>query len=340
MTRLSLRERSTLYRQVAVLLKAGASLPEAVTVLRLEKDMPKIGRIAGKIEKEMAGGVSFAECLHRHEDIFNAALRKILTSGLPDVQKADMLQQAAETEEQFVAVGVTGTALLRSVLWYPLLVLSITGLIAFLLLIFVIPVFEEMFASMGGSLPALTELVVGISRPVTSNPLLSLLAFVALLAGARMLFHRTAEKLPVIGPLLRNIAAAQFAQYFSLLVTAGFSFRESLAGAAESVMNPHYSALLKGLADRTVGISDLSAQMRQSGLFPEMLIQAAAAAKTEERLGAAMGEAATFYSRNISRVATKKIGMLDILVLIIIGLLVGVLVVSMYLPIFTMADAI
>ncbi|MCI5157983.1 MAG: type II secretion system F family protein, partial [Candidatus Electrothrix sp. AUS1_2] len=82
------------------------------------------------------------------------------------------------------------------------------------------------------------------------------------------------------------------------------------------------------------------AQMRQSGLFPEMLIQTAAAARTEERLGAAMGEAATFYSRNISRVAAKKTGLLDILVLLIIGLLVGVLVVSMYLPIFTMADAI
>jgi type IV pilus assembly protein PilC len=339
-SRLSLRERSTLYWQVAVLLKSGTSLPEAVTALRLEKDLPKIGKLVEKIEKEMAGGTSFAECLNRHDDIFNAALRKILTSAAPDAQKADMLRQAAETEEQFAAIGVTGTALLRSVLWYPLFVAIITGLIAFLLLIFVIPVFEEMFASMGTSLPAPTRMIMALGRPFADNPLLALLVMVGLLAGARMLFQRTAEKMPMIGPLLRTMAAAQFAQYFSLLTAAGFSFKESLAGSAESVMNPHCSAVLKRLANQTAGISDLSAQMRQSGLFPEMLIQIAAAAKTEERLGAAMGEAAAFYSRNISKVAAKKTGLLDILLLLIIGLLVGVLVVSMYLPIFTMAGGI
>ncbi len=336
-SRLSLMEQSTFYWQVAVLLKSGASLPEAVTALRLAEDLPKIGKIAGKIQKEMSGGTSFADCLNRHEDIFNAALRKILTSAVPDIQKADMLRQAAATEEQFAAIGVTGTTLLRSVLWYPLLVLSIVALIAFLLLIFVIPVFEEMFASMGGSLPALTRMIVAFGRPFADNPLLALLVMVGLLAGGRILFQRTAEKMPMIGPLLRNMAAAQFARYFSQLTAAGFSFKESLAAAADSVMNSNCSALLKQLSAQTASISDLSAQMRKSGLFPEMLVQTAAAAKTEEQLGAAMGEAADFYSRNISRVAAKKTGLLDILVLLVIGLLVGVLVVSMYLPIFIMA---
>lgn len=338
--RLSLRERSTLYWQLAVLLKSGASLPEAMTALRQEKDVPKIGRLAQKIEKEMAGGISFTECLNRHENIFPPALRNILTSEKPDLQKADMLVRVAETEEQFAAIGFTGTTLLRSMLWYPLLILSITGLITFLLLIFVIPVFDEMFTSMGGSLPALTALVVGLSRPVMNNLPLIPFVLIGLLVGGIILFQKTAERLPVIGPLLRNIAAVQFAQYFSLLTATGFSFKESLEVAADSVMNPRCSTLLKRLARKTAGIADLAAQMRQSRLFPEILIQTAAVAKTEEQLGTAMGEAASFYSRNISKVATKKTGMLDILVLLIIGLLVGILVISMYLPIFTMADAI
>ncbi|WP_339134285.1 MAG: type II secretion system F family protein [Candidatus Electrothrix sp. GW3-4] len=134
--------------------------------------------------------------------------------------------------------------------------------------------------------------------------------------GYIILFQKTAERLPVIGPLLRNIAAVQFAQYFSLLTATGFSFKESLEVAADSVMNPRCSTLLKRLARKTAGIADLAAQMRQSRLFPEILIQTAAVAKTEEQLGTAMGEAASFYSRNISKVATKKTGMLDILVLL------------------------
>jgi type IV pilus assembly protein PilC len=339
-SKLSLNERCSFYWQAAMLLKSGAEPPEAVTGLRQEKELPKISRIAGKIEKEMAEGSSFAECLNRHEDIFNAALRNILTSDIPTAQKADMLQQAAESEEQFAAVGATGTALLRSVLWYPLLVLSITSIIALILFIFVVPVFEEMFTSMGGSLPVLTKLVVELSKPIVNNPLLALLVLAALLAGGRMLFLRTAEKIPVIGPLLRKIAVAQFTRYFSMMTAAGFSFKKSLEGAAESVMNPNCSALLKRLAGQTAGIPDLPEQMRKTGLFPELLLQIAAAAKTQEQLGSAMGEAAFYYSRNIRRIAEKKTGLLDLLVLLFVGVLIGVLVVSMYLPIFAMSSGI
>ncbi|MCI5140182.1 MAG: hypothetical protein D3909_00225 [Candidatus Electrothrix sp. ATG1] len=342
-SRLPSDELGIFYRQLAVMLRSGVALPQAVTALRSEKDLPRIRKRAGKIHKEMATGRSFAECLTRQSDLFNPALDKILALDLPDTQRADILQRFAAVEEHFSEVGGTGKALLKSVLWYPALVLTIVTLLTFLLLIFVIPVFEEMFAGLGGGLPAPTQLVVDISTVLAENSpylLLLLLFFIAFLIFGRTLMYQAAEKMPGIGSLMKKIAVTQFAEYFSLMIAAGLPFRESLADSANSVKNPYFSVLLRGIAERAADIPQLRVQIQKSGLFPEMLVQAAAVSETAEHIGSAMGEAAAFYSKGIKKTAAKKRTLFEVVALFLLGIFVGGIVISMYLPMFTMAEAI
>ena len=161
-----------------------------------------------------------------------------------------------------------------------------------------------------------------------------------MLIYGKEIFYWTAARIPTVGAILRKIAVAEFAEYFSLMIVAGLPFKESLAGSADSVKNPHFSALFKGIVDRTADIPELQVQMKQSGLFPEMLIQVAAVSSTPENIGVAMGEAAAFYSKNAGKTAAKKLALFEMFILFLLSVFVGGLVISMYLPIFTMADAI
>lgn len=339
-SRLSTEELCSGWRQLAVMLKTGVSLPGAVAALRAEKDLPVIRKAAAGIQKEMDQGVPFAECLKRSKPrLFNAALQRIMLLDMPDTQKADALRQAAAAEDSFAKAGSSGKSLLRFVAT----VFGAVMLLAFFMLVFVVPVFNEMYSSMGGKLPAPTQLLLDIGRLFTGNVLFQIvftLLFIFSFSYVRKFPYHAARCVPGISPLLKKIAVAQFAQYFSLLTAAGVPFMESLQDAADSVSNPHLAARFKQFANETADLSALQTQMRQSGLFPEMLLQAAGAAASTEEIGNAMGEAAAFYGTDIGNAAAKKIAMLEILALVVLGVLVGAIVISMYLPIFMMADAI
>uniref|UniRef100_UPI0040568B85 type II secretion system F family protein n=1 Tax=Candidatus Electronema sp. TaxID=2698783 RepID=UPI0040568B85 len=339
-SRLSIEELCSGWCQLAVMLRAGVSLPGAVTALSAEKDLPVISKAAAGMRKEMDQGVPFAECLNRRTPrLFNAALQRIMLLDIPAAQKADALRQAAVAEESFAKAGSTGKPLLRFVT----MVFSAVMLLAFFMLIFVLPVFDEMYASMGGHLPVPTQLFLNIGSLFIDNVLVQIvfaLLFIFAFVYVRKFPYHAARHVPGIGPLLKKVAVAQFAQYFSLLTAAGLPFKESLQGAADSVSNSHLAARFKRFADGTADMPSLQAQMRQSGLFPEMLLQAAGAAATQEAAGSAMGEAAAFYGNDIGNAAAKKIAMLEVLALVVLGVLVGAIVISMYLPIFMMADAI
>lgn len=339
-SRLSTEELCSGWRQLAVMLKAGVSLPGALAALSAEKDLPVIRKAVAGMRKEMDQGVPFAECLKRSKpSLFNAALQRIMLQDIPAAKKADVLRQAAAAEESFAKAGSSGKSLLRFVT----VVFSAVMLLTVFMLVFVVPVFDEMYTSMGGRLPAPTQLLADLSRLLVGNPLFQIalaLLFIFAFVYVKKFPYHAARHVLGIGPLLKKVAVAQFAQYFSLLTAAGLPFKESLQGAADSVSNPHLAARFKRFADETADMSALQAQMRKSGLFPEMLLQAAGAAATPEAAGSAMGEAAAFYGTDIGNAAAKKIALLEILALVVLGVLVGAIVISMYLPIFMMADAI
>ncbi|MCW5198681.1 type II secretion system F family protein, partial [Desulfobulbus sp. F3] len=170
-SRLSIEELCSGWCQLAVMLRAGVSLPRAMTALSAEKDLPVLRKAAAGMQKEMDKGVPFAECLKRSKpSLFNAALQRIMLLDIPDAQKADALRQAAVAEESFAKAGSTGKPLLRFVAT----VFGAVMLLSFMMLVFVVPVFQEMYASMGGSLPVPTQLFLNIGSLFIDNVLVQI----------------------------------------------------------------------------------------------------------------------------------------------------------------------
>ncbi len=173
-SRLPSEEVGSFYRQIAAMLRSGVSLSDAVSALSDERDLPKIRKKAARIKKDLEDNISLKDSFARHPNLFSPALIKILTSDISSEKAADVLQKFADAEERTGKVSRK----LPSILIYPVAVLCIAISITIAILVFVIPVFQEMFADMGGKLPLETQLVVNISEWVKSNLLYIILFFI------------------------------------------------------------------------------------------------------------------------------------------------------------------
>lgn len=329
-------EIASFYRQTAVLLRAGLSLPDAVCALRYERDLPKIRGKLAQIQKDLARSVPLEDCFASHPALFSPALIRAFSSGIPGEKVAEIFEKFADTEEKTARVG----GKITSILAYPAAVILVAIFIMFVIIVFVIPVFKEMFADMGEALPPSTQLVIDISDVVHGYFLpiiLCLVIAVVFLAINKKFFYASASRLPVIGISLRKIAISNFAEYFSLMLSVGIPLMEAWQSAAGSVKNLHYGELLIKMG---VGVSDivgLKEAMNRSSLFPVMLLTAMDIRPTPQALQMAMAETAGFYQAGMKKNIEKNLLLFEIMMMLVLGTIIGGLVIAMYLPIFKMA---
>ena len=336
-SRLSSDEIGSFYRQLAVMLRSGVSLSDAVSSLSDERDLPRIRKKAARIKKDLTDNISLKDSFARHPNLFSPALIKILTSGIPNEKAADVLQKFADTEER--AGKISGKV--ASILVYPVAVLCIAVLITLAILVFVIPVFQEMFSDMGGNLPAPTQLVVSISEVVKNNLLYIILFFIIVAVSfifSKKFFYLVASKLPIIGASLKKIAISNFAEYFSLMLSVDIPLIEALEIAADSIKNPYYAGIFKKIGARVSDLRGLKEEMRNSHLFPVMLLKTIQISETPQALETAMAETAYFYQKGMGKYIEKNLLIFEVFMMLFLGITIGGLVIAMYLPIFRMAS--
>lgn len=332
-------EISTFYRHMAVMLRSGVPLPEAISALSEEKDLPEIKGRAAVIRKDLAAGIPLGECLEKHPDIFNPVLIRILTGDFVNEIVADLLDKFADTEER---TG-KGDKRVYSIMIYPLFVLGAAMIITFFLLVFVIPVFQEMFADFGASLPGVTQAVVSISLFIKNYLYLFVTGVIGLIlffVFNRKYYFLVLSKLPRLGDLQKKIAISTFAEYMSLMLSVRAPLKEAVDHSARSVRNLFYADILNGLTSKSEDVTGLNQAMKDSGLFPKMLIKTMEINQTTNALESAMAETSRYYGKNIGRLIEKQMTVLEILVMLFLGIVVGVLVIAMYMPIFRMAGSI
>lgn len=335
--RLSSDETGSFYRQIAVMLRSGVSLSDAVSALSDERDLPRIRKKMARIKKDLADNISLGDSFSKHPNLFSPALIKILTSGIPSHKASEVLQKFADTEERAGKVSRK----VASILAYPVAVLCIAISITLVILVFVIPVFQEMFSDMGGGLPWLTQLVVSISQVVKSNLIYIILFFIIVGVSfifSRKFFYFMASKLPIIGASLKKIAISNFAEYFSLMLSVDIPLIEALEIAADSLKNPYYAGIFKKIGARVSDIRGLKEEMRSSCLFPVMLLKTIEISETPQALETALAETATFYEKGMGKHIEKKLIIFEVVMMIFLGITIGGLVIAMYLPIFSMAS--
>ena len=327
-------------RQLATMLGAGIPLVQAFEIIGTGHDKPAMQKLVLEIKAEVEGGTSLHEALAKHPLYFDDLFVNLVEAGEQAGALEGLLDKVATYKEKSESVKKK----VKKALFYPTAVLVVAVIVTVILLIFVIPQFEDLFKSFGADLPAFTQMVINLSKFVQHyGILLGLAAAGAIWAfiyfykrsrRMRQVLDRVSLKLPIIGPILNKAAIARYARTLSTMFAAGVPLVEALDSVAGACGNIVYEDGVMKMRDEVATGQRLQRAMENTGLFPNMVVQMIAVGEESGALDTMSGKVATFYEDDVDAAVDSMSSLLEPLIMAILGVLVGGLVIAMYLPIF------
>lgn len=333
-------------RQMATMMTAGVPLVQSFEIVGRGHENPRMSDLIMTIKNDIESGLNLAEALGRHPLYFDDLFVNLVEAGEQAGALETMLDKLATYKEKTEAIK----AKIKKALFYPTAVLVIAFIVTAVLLIFVIPMFEELFAGFGAELPAFTQFVVNLSKFAQTWGFL--VAVAAGFAGygflewkkrsrkLRELIDRLALKAPVIGDILTKAAIARFARTLSTMFAAGVPLVEALDSVAGATGNIVYETATRQMKEEVSTGTQLQVVMAQTELFPNMVVQMIAIGEESGSLDSMSAKVADFYEAEVDNAVDALSSLLEPMIMAILGVLVGGLVVAMYLPIFSMGAAV
>ena len=333
-------------RQFAVMIDAGLPLVTALGILGEQQANPTFQRVLREVKADVEGGATFADSLRRHPKPFSDLYVNLVASGEVGGILDTILNRLAVQLEKAEKLARQ----LRSAMVYPTTVSAIAVVVIVLLLVKVIPVFEKMFADFGGSLPAPTQIVLDLSDFMQANILwmtavLGLVVATVQQARARsfQIRYRIDQlllRLPLFGTLIKKVAVARFTRTLGTLVASGVPILDSLDIVASTAGNLVIEEeILKARESISAG-KTIAEPLLDSKVFPEMMVQMVAVGEETGSMETMLTKVADFYDDQVDAAVAGLTSMLEPLMLVFMGGSVGAILIAMYLPIFTIADAI
>ena len=333
-------------RQLATMLAAGIPLVQAFEIVGNGNDKPSMQKLILDVKQDVEGGTSLHEALGKHPLYFDDLFVNLVEAGEQAGALESLLDKVATYKEKTEALKKK----VKKALFYPAAVLVVAVIVTVVLLIFVIPQFEALYKGFGADLPAFTQFVIHISQFVQHDGFF--LAMV--LAGAvwafiyfkkrsramREFLDRVALKVPVIGPILNKAAIARYARTLSTMFSAGVPLVEALDSVAGATGNIVYENAVRRMRDEVATGQRLQRSMENTGLFPNMVNQMIAVGEESGSLDEMSGKVATFYEAEVDNAVDAMSSLLEPMIMVILGILVGGLVIAMYLPIFKLASVV
>jgi type IV pilus assembly protein PilC len=327
-------------RQLATMLAAGIPLVQGFEIIGAGHEKPSMQRLILDIKSDVEGGTSLHEALAKHPLYFDDLYINLVEAGEQAGALEGLLDKIASYKEKTEALKKN----LTKALFYPAAVLAVAVVVTIILLVFVIPQFESLFKGFGADLPAFTQMVINLSRFVQSDGIY----IAAVIAGIvwtffyfkkrsrkmREFLDRLALKMPVIGPILNKAAIARFARTLSTMFAAGVPLVEALESVAGATGNIVYENAVMRMRDEVATGQRLQRAMETTGLFPNMVVQMIAVGEESGSLDTMSAKVATFYESEVDNAVDAMSSLLEPLIMVILGVLVGGLVIAMYLPIF------
>ena len=333
-------------RQLATMMKAGVPLVQSFEIVADGIDNPAMKNLIIRIRDDVSAGNSFAHAIQANPEHFNDLYCNLIDAGEQSGALETMLERLATYMEKSEALK----AKIKSALSYPISVLVVAAVVSAILLIKVVPLFEETFAGFGAELPEFTQMVVDMSRWM-QEWWLAVAAAIAIVLfirketlkrskAARDAQERFMLKMPIIGNILDKSCVARFARTLSTTFAAGVPLvdaLESVSGAAGNVV--YYNAIKKVKDDVSSGIQ-LNYSMKQTEVFPNMVIQMVSIGEESGALDGMLDKAATYYEDMVDNAVDGLTSLMEPIIMSFLGVVIGGLIIAMYLPIFSMGDAI
>lgn len=327
-------------RQIATMLGAGVPLVQTIEMIGKGHSNGNMQKLLGEIGNKLSSGIPLSDCLREHPRQFDDLYCDLVASGEQSGSLETIYDRIATYKEKAEALK----AKIKKAMTYPIAVLAIAGIVTSILLIFVVPVFQEIFAGFGAELPAFTLFVVGISDFMVAYwyfGLAAIFVFVFLFKRA----HRSSQKfrdqvdrkilkLPVIGDLLEKAAVARYARTLSTTFAAGVPLIDALESAAGAAGNAVFrDAILDVRAEVTSGMQ-MNLAMRNCSIFPDMVIQMVAIGEESGSVDDMLSKVANVYEAEVDNAVDNLTALLEPMIMAVLGVVIGGLIIAMYLPIF------
>jgi len=333
-------------RQLATMLSAGIPLVQAFEIVGNGHENQAMQKLILSVKGDVEGGSALAEALAKHPLYFDDLFVNLVEAGEQAGALETLLDKIATYKEKTEAIKKK----IKKALTYPAAVLVVAFVVTIILLIFVIPAFEDLFQGFGADLPAFTRMVINLSVFIREQGwILALMAIAAVSAffyfkkrsrAMRHFLDRMALKTPVIGPILQKAAIARYARTLSTMFSAGVPLVEALESVAGATGNIVYEVGVLQMKDEVSTGQRLQQAMENTDLFPNMVIQMIAVGEESGSLDEMSAKVADFYEEDVDNAVDNLSSLLEPMIMAILGVLVGGLVVAMYLPIFKMGQVV
>ncbi|MCC6756869.1 MAG: type II secretion system F family protein, partial [Arenimonas sp.] len=333
-------------RQLATMMQSGIPMVQAFGIVAGGQKNIRMQNLLESIGADIASGTALSEALAKHPLYFDKLYQNLVFAG----ENAGVLDTVLDTIASYKENIETLKGKIKKALFYPAVIIAVAILVSAILLIFVVPTFQNLFKGFGADLPAFTLMIIAASDFMIKWWWLILAAivgagffFVSSLKRSRAFaefIDRALLKVPVIGQILHNSAIARFSRTLAVTFKAGVPLVDALATVAGATGNIVYENAVLRIKDDVATGYPLNVAMKQVGVFPHMVMQMTAIGEEAGALDTMLYKVADFYEQEVNNAVDALSSLIEPMVMIVIGLVVGSMVIGMYLPVFKLAAAI
>jgi type IV pilus assembly protein PilC len=332
-------------RQLATMLEGGVGLLRCFTVLEKQCEKPKLKTSVGEIRKDISGGKSLSYSLSKHPQYFDSLYVSMVKAGEASGSLDTILNRIAQSQEK--AEEIKGK--IKTATIYPTIVLVLSFSIVFLLMSFVIPNFVVLFEDTGVPMPGLTVLVIGISKWFNRNWYWIIIGIIIVVflgikyhktkKGKRN-FHRVVMKLPLFGKIFMKASIARFSRTLETLLDSGVPILTAFDIVADTVGNILMGESIREVKEKIKSGHSIAKPLDETGSFPPMVINMIDVGEESGELVKMLSKLADFNERELEETIRDSLAAFEPLMILVMALTVGVIVVAMYLPVFSLSDTI
>ncbi|MFP4237242.1 MAG: type II secretion system F family protein [Desulfonatronovibrio sp.] len=341
--RVSSRDMVIFSRQFATMINSGVPILQSLQVMCEQTENKVLRRKLYEVKNDIEGGASLYEGLSKHKDVFDDLYTNMVDAG----ETGGVLDVVLDRLAKYIEKAAKLKSKVKSAMIYPGVIVTVAVGVIAIILIFVIPTFEQMFADFGGALPAPTQFVINLSQFATGNYLYIIFAAVAAFIAFKFFYRWERGKIlvdhwilfvPVFGPLLRKVAVARFSRTLSTMISSGVPILSALDIVSRTSGN---KTVELGVQEAKKSISEgqtLAEPLEETGIFPPMVIHMISIGEATGALDNMLGKVADFYDDEVDVAVETLTSLMEPIMIVVLGVIVGGLVVSMYLPIFQIGD--
>lgn len=340
-----LKDLAVMSRQMATMVGAGIPLLKSLTILSEQTENKALARVLGIVRSQVESGSSLSEALARQSEVFPPLMVHLVRAG----EVGGFLDQALESIASTFEADVKLRATIKSAMTYPVIVLVMAILAVIGMLLFIVPIFEKMFADLGGELPIPTQILVVLSRSMVWVTPVLVVGGVAFALWWRRNKHSdkvrsTVDpiklKLPVFGDLMKKVAIARFARNFATMTKSGVPVLQSLGIVGDTSGNWVVQEALHKVQDSVRVGKSIAEPLSQEPVFPPMVTQMIAVGEDSGAMEPMLNKIADFYEEEVQTTTEQLTSLIEPLMIGFIGIIIGGMIIALYLPIFTIFDQI